>query len=145
MKAGLEKELSKLLELAEKYGLSEASVAQGGERLEVKLDFEQVEQEKAWVTPETAQSSTQGDTIPETWVAIKSPLLGTFYRKPAPEAPPFVEEGDEVEPETTIGLVEAMKVFNEVAAEVSGKVRRIVAQDGSLVQPDDVLMWVERN
>lgn len=75
--------------------------------------------------------------------AIVAPLTGIFYRAPAPTSPPYVEVGDLVEPHTTVGLIEAMKVFNEVAAEVRGQITAIHAQAGQLVYAGDTLMLVE--
>lgn len=65
---------------------------------------------------------------------ITSPLVGTFYRSPSPDAPPFVEVGDQVEAGQTVCIVEAMKVFNEITADRPGTVIAIPAQNGQLVQ-----------
>ena len=64
---------------------------------------------------------------------IVSPLPGIFYRKPSPDAPEYVQEGDRVEPEQTIGLVEVMKNFYEVKAESAGTVGRFLIQDGDMI------------
>ncbi|MDO8670350.1 MAG: acetyl-CoA carboxylase [Dehalococcoidia bacterium] len=71
---------------------------------------------------------------------INSPLTGVFYLSPSPTAPAFVQEGDVIEEGHLIGMVEAMKVFNEIRAEWSGKVVRIHARSGELVQTGQVLM-----
>jgi len=73
-------------------------------------------------------------------LAICSPLLGVFYRSPAPDRPPFVEVGDLVRAGDTIGLVEAMKVMNDIAAEIEGRVAQITAQNGQLVNEGEPLM-----
>jgi len=67
-------------------------------------------------------------------VVIKSPMVGTFYSKPNPKAPSFVKVGDHVDPETTICIIEAMKVFNEIPAEMSGKVLAILVGDEEPVE-----------
>jgi len=74
---------------------------------------------------------------------ICAPLLGVFYRAPAPDAPAYVEVGDWIEPGQTVGLIEAMKVFNEINSEIEGRVVAITAGAGELVQAGQVLMMVE--
>ncbi len=74
---------------------------------------------------------------------ITAPMTGMFYRGPSPSEPPYVEEGDVVYEGQTIGLIEAMKVFNEIPSPVSGIVRRILAQNATLVQQGEILMLVE--
>ena len=76
-------------------------------------------------------------------VEINSPMVGTFYQKPAPEAPSFVEVGSVVSVGQTVCIIEAMKVMNEIKAEVSGTVIAIVAQDGKPVQFGDVLFRIK--
>jgi acetyl-CoA carboxylase biotin carboxyl carrier protein len=71
---------------------------------------------------------------------IDAPLAGIFYRAPSPDAEPFVREGDEVVPGQTVGLIEAMKVFNEVQADRSGRVVRFLAANGQLVHLGDPLI-----
>ena len=65
---------------------------------------------------------------------IKSPMVGTFYRSPSPENPPFINEGDTVTRETTVCILEAMKVMNEIPADVSGEIVKILIQDGESVE-----------
>jgi acetyl-CoA carboxylase biotin carboxyl carrier protein len=74
---------------------------------------------------------------------ITSPMVGTFYRKPAPDAPDFVEVGSTVSIGQTICIIEAMKVMNEIKAEKSGTICAIVAEDGSPVQFGDVLFRIK--
>lgn len=76
-------------------------------------------------------------------VAVRSPLIGVFYRAPAPEAPPFVEIGDTVQEGQTVCVVEAMKVFNEIKAEWRGRVIAIPAENGKLVQTGEPLVVLE--
>ena len=73
---------------------------------------------------------------------VTSPMNGIFYTAPSPSAPPFVKEGVPVEAGQVVGLIEAMKVFNEIVAPVSGMVERVVAETGQLVQPGDVLITI---
>ena len=83
------------------------------------------------------------DEAPVAGAAIVAPLTGVFYRASSPTAPPYVREGDLVQPETVVGLIEAMKIFNEVLAERRGRVREIVAEPGQLVQAGERLMWID--
>lgn len=66
--------------------------------------------------------------------AIESPLVGTFYRSPSPDAHPFVEVGDRVTADTVVGIIEAMKVMNEVKAEKSGVIREVLVDNGDPVE-----------
>ncbi len=75
---------------------------------------------------------------------IKSPIVGTFYEKPSPDSAPFVKIGDVVSPDTTVAIVEAMKVMNEIKAEVKGKIVQILKADASPVQANETLFIVEK-
>ncbi|MGH7570437.1 MAG: acetyl-CoA carboxylase biotin carboxyl carrier protein [Gemmatimonadota bacterium] len=75
--------------------------------------------------------------------AVASPMVGTFYRAPAPEAPPFVEVGDTVRPGQTLCILEAMKLMNELESEVSGVVRRILVENGQPVEYGQALFEIE--
>lgn len=77
-------------------------------------------------------------------VAITSPMVGTFYRAPSPESPAFVETGDDVAPGKVVCIVEAMKLFNEIEAEVSGKVAKILVENGQPVEYGQKLMLVKK-
>ena len=74
---------------------------------------------------------------------ITAPMVGTFYRSPNPDAPPFVEEGDEVQPGQTVCIIEAMKLFNEIQAEVRGRVARVLAENGSPVEYGQPLFLID--
>jgi len=65
---------------------------------------------------------------------VVSPMVGTFYRAPAPDAPPYVEEGQEVDPETVVCIIESMKVMNEIKAEVKGVITEILAENAKPVE-----------
>jgi acetyl-CoA carboxylase biotin carboxyl carrier protein len=75
---------------------------------------------------------------------VTAPLLGTFFRAPRPGAPPFVEVGSEVEPDTVIGILEVMKLMNTVRAGAHGRVAQILARDGALVEYGEALLRVSR-
>ncbi len=74
---------------------------------------------------------------------IDAPVMGVFYRSPAPGEPPFVEVGDTVEVGQIVGMIEAMKVFSEIPSEVAGIVRDFPARNGALVQPGEPLVLLE--
>jgi acetyl-CoA carboxylase biotin carboxyl carrier protein len=77
--------------------------------------------------------------------AVRAPLPGTFYRAPMPGAPPFVEVGRRVEPDTVVGIVETMKLMNSVAAGVSGTVAEIPLANAEFAERDAVLMWIRED
>ena len=95
----------------------------------------------------TASSSTPAAAkpaaIPEGMVPITAPLLGTFYVAPEPGAPPFVKVGQQITEDTTVGLIEVMKVFNSVRAAVSGTIVEVVAQNGQFVEFGQTLFIVK--
>jgi acetyl-CoA carboxylase biotin carboxyl carrier protein len=74
---------------------------------------------------------------------ITSPIVGTFYRAPSPDADPFVEVGTRVEPDTTICIIEAMKVMNEVKAEIAGVVQKVLLENGQPVEFGQPILLVE--
>ncbi|MDI6781367.1 MAG: biotin/lipoyl-binding protein [bacterium] len=77
------------------------------------------------------------------WKKITSPLTGTFYGSSSPDIPPYVEIGSIITPGQTLGLLEAMKMFNEIKAEISGKIMKILVQSGETVNAGDTLFLVE--
>ena len=110
--------------------------------------------------PTATNSSNQKETAPETPVeitndsdslssgnheVIKSPIIGTFYRKPSPEKDPFVSVGDKVEIGSVVGIVEAMKLFNEIESEISGTIIKVLVEDMSPVEYDQPLFLVDKN
>ncbi|MGB0424508.1 MAG: acetyl-CoA carboxylase biotin carboxyl carrier protein [Flavobacteriales bacterium] len=76
-------------------------------------------------------------------VEVKSPMIGTFYRKSAPDKPSFVEVGDSIQKGDTVCVIEAMKLFNEIEAEVSGKIVKVLVDDNSPVEYDQPLFLVD--
>ncbi len=77
------------------------------------------------------------------WVAITSPMVGTFYAAPAPDEPPFTRQGDRVDAGQTVCIIEAMKLMNEIEAEVNGRVVEIVASNAQPVEYGQVLMYID--
>jgi len=77
------------------------------------------------------------------YIEITSPIIGTFYRKPSPDKPTFCEVGDTVSPESVVCIIEAMKLFNEIESEVSGKIVKILVEDGTPVEFGQPLYLVD--
>ena len=82
-------------------------------------------------------------TIDKKWVSVTSPMVGTFYRAPAPDESPFVDTGDRIRSGQTVCIIEAMKLMNEIEAEISGKIVEIVVSNGEPVEYGQTLMWVD--
>jgi acetyl-CoA carboxylase biotin carboxyl carrier protein len=83
------------------------------------------------------------EVTPSTLLTIKSPMIGTFYRKASPDKPNFVEPGDEVTQGKVVCIIEAMKLFNEIESEISGKIVKVLVEDASPVEYDQPLFLVE--
>lgn len=77
------------------------------------------------------------------YITIKSPIIGTFYRKPSPDKPAFVEVGTSIAPGDVLCVIEAMKLFNDIESEVSGKVVKVLAEDASPVEFDQPLFLID--
>ena len=77
------------------------------------------------------------------YITIKSPIIGTFYRKPSPDKPNFVEVGDSISEGSVLCVIEAMKLFNDIESEVSGKIVKILVDDSSPVEFDQPLFLVD--
>ena len=92
--------------------------------------------------PEPGPAPRQNREIPEGLAAIPAPMVGTFYPAPQPGAPPFVSPGDRVEPDTTVGLIEVMKVFTAVAAGVAGTIEEALAGEAQGVEYGEPLFLV---
>ena len=76
---------------------------------------------------------------------IRSPIVGTFYRAPAPDAAPFVQIGSEIQPGTVLCIVEAMKLMNEIEADIAGKIVKVLVENGQPVEYDQVLFVIEKS
>jgi len=79
------------------------------------------------------------------YIEVKSPIVGTFYRSASPEKPPYVKVGDTIDKGSVVCIVEAMKLFNEIESEVSGKIVKVVVEDAQPVEYDQVLFLVDPN
>lgn len=95
--------------------------------------------EQSVATPNSPEESSVDDSI----VEVVSPMVGTFYRAPAPDAPPYVEVGDRISKGQTLCILEAMKLMNELEAEVSGTVRAICVESGDPVEYGQTIFHIE--
>ena len=89
------------------------------------------------------QQVPENKTKTDNLLTIKSPMIGTFYRKASPDKPSFVEVGDEVSVGSVVCIIEAMKLFNEIESEISGRIVKVIAEDASPVEFDQPLFLVE--
>jgi len=139
--------LKALVEMMEEHGLTEVSLRRGEEHWRLRRGPQEGTPVVApgGYVPVPATSSTpppqpaapvepEAEPAEEESLFIKSPTVGTFYTSPSPDDPPFVEVGSEVEPDTIVCIVEAMKVFNQIPAEVSGTIVEILVKNGDPVE-----------
>jgi acetyl-CoA carboxylase biotin carboxyl carrier protein len=145
------KEIKAIIDLMKKNDLSVFEIEKGGFRL--KLQRGASMQAAAGAAAAAAPSPKAGSVAPEAAPAPKpietvplkdivSPMVGTFYRAAAPDAPPFVDVGKAVTEDTVVCIIEAMKVMNEIKAETSGVIAEVIAENGKPVQFGQVLFRV---
>lgn len=133
----------------EEFRLSEARYEDAGVTIAFKrrtnsrpkaTSIEELAESEAVIFDEIVHVPTP--TVVNHGTPVSSPMPGIFYSSPSPSAPPFVKEGDAVTAGQIIGLIEAMKVFNEIPCSASGVVKKVVAESGQLVNPGDILLYV---
>jgi acetyl-CoA carboxylase biotin carboxyl carrier protein len=146
------KEIKAIIDLMKKHDLSVFEIEKEGFRL--KLEKGPPAQTAAIPAPATPGPSKAVSAAPETTPAapkaiesvplkeIVSPMVGTFYRGPSPDAPAFVDVGKTVTEDTVVCIIEAMKVMNEIKAETSGIIAEVMAENGKPVQFGQVLFRV---
>ncbi len=100
-------------------------------------------QQPLQTAPAESQSAGAPDSTKTNTIAVKSPMIGTFYRSASPEKPPYASVGDEIRPGQVICIVEAMKLFNEIESEVSGRIVKVLVDDATPVEYDQPLFLVE--
>ena len=134
------KELQQVIDLLKEEGLTEITVWNADKRITVRRDGS-ISQSLAGGEPVShAAEADENDS----GNVITAPLLGTFYCRPSPEDEPFVTEGDEVSPGDTVCIIDAMKVMNEIKAESSARIKKILVEDGDPVQYGQPLFLLER-
>ena len=151
------KEIQNLIKFVAKSGASEVSLEMEDVKITVKTNNEprQVLVQEPVVVPQpqppvppppVVQVDAPVESSPEedsNLITIKSPIIGTFYRKPSPDKPSFVEVGDSISEGTVLCVIEAMKLFNDIESEVSGKIVKILVDDTSPVEFDQPLFLVD--
>src|SRR4029450_932655 len=147
------RKVRKFIELMNEHDLAEIDLRQGDQRIRLRRGPETVTvAAMPAMSPGAVSSSPGGSAERKTAEApvddskatfIRSPMVGTFYAAANPDSPPFVKVGDHVGPETTVCIVEAMKVFNEIPAECSGRIAAVMAQNGDAVEFNQPLFRVE--
>ena len=157
------KEIQNLIKFVAKSGVAEVKLKSGDFAISIKNLPEQIVTTsipqmvaQPTVQPAAAAAPAQEQTAPAAPAAaaenkndeagliqIKSPMIGTFYRKPSPDKPVFVNVGDTIKKGDTVCIIEAMKLFNEIESEVSGKIVKVLVDDTTPVEYDQPLFLVE--
>lgn len=139
--------IEEMLQLMESRGLVELEMEHQGLRLRLKkASTGPAPQLVEYVTgiPQPAAQAASGTPAEESHrIIVKSPMVGTFYRAPAPDAPPFVEVGQELEVGQVVCIIEAMKLMNEIKAEVAGRIAEVLLENGAPVEFGQPLFSVE--
>ena len=152
------KEIQNLIKFVAKSGASEVKLEMEDVKITIKTNDgsqpvviqeppvvpQQVIQTQP-VSPDPHEPPTSPPVVEEdsNYVTIKSPIIGTFYRKPSPDKPNFVEVGDSISEGSVLCVIEAMKLFNDIESEVSGKIVKILVDDSSPVEFDQPLFLVD--
>ena len=144
--------IKRLVKIVDASGITDLEIEENGIRVKIakKIRHAQVVAEPQ-VSAQTAQAEVKvedkpeqvEETIPANLHEIRSPIVGTFYRAPSPDADDYAEIGDEVSPGTVLCIVEAMKLMNEIEADVSGKIIKILVENGKPVEYNQPLYLIE--
>lgn len=146
------KELKEIIEIFENSRITEMDLERQGVRISLKksgggidseISVEAVRSDEAAIGDAAPGEELPGEESPENTAEIRTPMVGTFYRTPAPDAEPFVEEGDVVREGDVICIIEAMKLMNEIKSEVNGTVVKVLAENGQAVEFNQPLFIVE--
>jgi len=147
------KEIKELINLMNENGLVEIEIEKDGMRIRLKKTGAGMEAsagqtiviEKTGPSPAQPQGETPESTekLAVKTVEIKAPMVGTFYRAPSPEAPPYVEVGQLIEPGQVICIIEAMKLMNEIKSEIKGKILEILVDNTEPVEFGQPMFLIE--
>ncbi len=155
------KEIQNLIKFVAKSGASEVKLEMDDIKITIKTGSEsdttivqqipmqaQMPQVAAIPTPQDAVVPAKSETVAPAddnskYITIKSPIIGTFYRKPAPDKPLFVEVGQSIAEGDVLCVIEAMKLFNEIESDFSGKIVKVLVDDSSPVEYDQPLFLVD--
>ncbi|MGE5307623.1 MAG: acetyl-CoA carboxylase biotin carboxyl carrier protein [Deltaproteobacteria bacterium] len=140
------KEIKEMINLMNENGLVELELEKEGMRIKLKKTSAGgeggfsgpivIQQEKMPAAPQAvlAPAPAVAEKLPSKTVEIKAPMVGTFYRAPSPEAPPYVEVGQVIEPGQVVCIIEAMKLMNEIKSEIRGKLIEIIVDNAEPVE-----------
>ncbi|KAA2241603.1 acetyl-CoA carboxylase biotin carboxyl carrier protein [Chitinophaga agrisoli] len=157
------KQIQELVKMVNKSNISELSIEEDKFKITIKQKDNEVQQVitvpavaavQAVAPAATAAVPVATATVPvagtpvapakaDNLVTVKSPMIGTFYRSPGPDKAAFVNVGDDITPGKVVCIIEAMKLFNEIESEVSGKIIKVLVDDASPVEYDQPLFLVE--
>lgn len=155
------KEIKELIKLVSESGVSEIEVERGDFKVSIKKNTEKttiiqaapsVQSAPMPVThtiqnvaafPTEKMEAPVSATPASNLITIKSPMIGTFYKTPSPDKPAFINIGDEIKPGKVLCIIEAMKLFNEIESEISGRIVKILVENASPVEYDQPLFLVE--
>ena len=142
------KEIQDIINFIKKTDLDDVSIETENYKIRVKKNNAEVTQlkdkKKIPVEIENDETKlTKESEIETNYITIKSPMIGTLYRSPNPESEPYINEGDTINAGQTICIIEAMKLFNEIESEFSGKVIKILVDDTSPVEFDQPLFIID--
>ena len=149
------KEIQELITFVSNSGVNQVSIEEKDFKITIKANQETtVIQAPVAAAPAAApqpvvQAAAQSAEAPEAapadanLITVRSPMIGTFYKSPSPDKPAFVNVGDDIAPGQVICIVEAMKLFNEIEYEVSGKIVKVLVEDAAPVEYDQPLFLVD--
>ena len=147
------RKLKKLIDLVEESGISELELTEGEEKVRISRNFTNNAPQVHYAQPQMMQQAPQAainapaavDAVPAkvSGHEVKSPMVGTFYRSPSPEAKSFVEVGSTVNVGDTICIIEAMKLLNEIESDKAGVVKAILIENGEPVEYGEPLFIIE--
>ena len=142
------KDIEQLIELLEKSTISEIEVGRWGKKIRVSRQGGNMLVQNSAMAPaqpaaDSTPSETADDETSQQGMAIKSPMVGTFYRSPGPEVDAFIKVGDHVKKGDTLCIIEAMKIMNEVESEVSGVILDIKIDNAQPVEYGQTLFLIE--
>jgi len=138
----IEKLLPEIIELTTAANLEELEIQEGKRRIRIKKKV--IKPEETLAT-EIQREEEEPSIDIDKYEKVISPLTGIFYRAPAPEDEPYVEEGEIIEKGKTLCLIEAMKLFNEIKSEIDGKIIKIMVKNGEQVAEGQILFLIERS
>ena len=140
------RKIKKLIEMLQASDLNEIEIQEGEESVRISRGNTQpLEVKSVPIESQRINALPENNHVPNTdsGSSIKSPIVGTFYRKPAPDKPPFVDIGSHVNAGDVVCIVEAMKMMNEIKSEFTGQVSAINVEDGAPVEFDQSLIVID--